>query len=324
MSKISVIIPAYNVEKYIEEAVRSAIVLPVSGEVLVVDDGSKDSTPDIVKSLQSEYDNLTLLTHRDNKNHGAGASRNLGIRNAKYDYISFLDGDDLYLENRFQKSLPILLNNPEVDGVYEATETFFENEELEKEWTERHGSKIITMHREIPPKDVLRYLTFGGNGHFSSNSILLRKSVFDRSGYFSEELLVGQDTEMWLRISAKCNLLPGNIAEPVCLYRIHSDNRARKKTGKEYSKVRLDIFESLVKWMDKEDIALKKKMIIFQKYIENYSLYRYGNRGAFSKILYDKLVFLSHGIPAKPILGSLSFFRYLAAIFRRFISLILS
>lgn len=324
MSKISVIIPAYNVEKYIEEAVRSAIGLPETGEVIVVDDGSNDSTADIVQFLQSDYDNLILLAHPENKNHGAGASRNLGIINANNDFISFLDGDDLYLENRFKKSLPILLTIPEADGVYEGTEAFFENEELEKEWTERHGSKIITMHKKIPSVEVLRYLTFGGNGHFSSNSILLRKSVFDRCGYFSEELLVGQDTDMWLRIASKCILLPGNIAEPVCLYRIHSDNRARKKTGKEYAKVRLDIFESLARWMDKEEIALKKKMIIYQKYIENYSLNKYDHTAALTKIFYDKLVFLSHGIPRRPILGSLSFFRYLVAIFRRFISLILS
>jgi glycosyltransferase involved in cell wall biosynthesis len=323
-NKVSVIIPAFNVEKYIAQAIESALKQAETGEIIVIDDGSDDATYDIVRQMCTHNEKLVLYKHSDDKNHGAGASRNLGIKYAKYDYVSFLDGDDYYLNGRFEQSLPILLNDDKIDGVYEATEVVFENNDLEQEWLSRHGSKLITMHRKTPPEDLLKYLTFGGNGHFQSNSILIRRSIFKKVGYFNEKLRIGQDTELWLRMAASCQLLAGNISEAVTCYRIHDNNRARKKTGKEYSKIRLDIFASLVDWMKGETLPLSKQTIIFQKYIENYSAYQYDHTTSFGKLYSDIRVFLFHGMPKQGFLASLSFIRYLKTILFAFASLIKS
>ena len=89
--KVSVITPVYNAEKFLTEAVNSAIHLDEVGELILIEDNSPDGALDLCRELEKQYDKVKLLTHPKNENRGAGASRNLGVRNAKFDFISFLD-----------------------------------------------------------------------------------------------------------------------------------------------------------------------------------------------------------------------------------------
>ena len=85
---VSVIMPVFNAGKYVERAVESVIHLPNTGELILIDDCSQDNSLEICKEIESKYANIRLLKHKDGKNHGAAASRNLGISKAKYLYIS--------------------------------------------------------------------------------------------------------------------------------------------------------------------------------------------------------------------------------------------
>ncbi len=76
--KISVIIPVYNAEKYVRNAGESALQQPESGEILLVEDNSPDNCLQLCRDLEREYEIVRLLRHADGRNHGAGASRNLG------------------------------------------------------------------------------------------------------------------------------------------------------------------------------------------------------------------------------------------------------
>lgn len=100
MDQISVIIPAYNVEKYIEECLRSVINQTYRElEIIVVDDGSTDSTGKICDSLSKE-DSRIIVIHKDNA--GAGFARNDGLKIASGDYICFLDADDFLPQDAYE------------------------------------------------------------------------------------------------------------------------------------------------------------------------------------------------------------------------------
>lgn len=90
--QLSIIIPAYNAEEYIHKALDSALqqdIFPY--EIIVVDDGSTDATPDILKQYEELHEQVKVLT---SKNHGPAMARNLGIKEAQGEYIAFLDSDD--------------------------------------------------------------------------------------------------------------------------------------------------------------------------------------------------------------------------------------
>ena len=111
--QISIIIPAYNVEKYIEETLRSIEKQTFSDfEVLVIDDGSDDGTFDIVKSIASQDRRIKIYTQ---DNSGQGKARNTGIDNAQGEYLTFVDSDDLvlpdYLSTSIFKSSATMITN---------------------------------------------------------------------------------------------------------------------------------------------------------------------------------------------------------------------
>src|SRR3989338_5628145 len=111
---VSVIIPAYNVEKVIVDALDSVYAQtyrPI--EVIVIDDGSTDRTPDIVTNYIASKTNLTSETNRTDikliyvyqKNSGPSKARNAGIKTSKGEYIAFLDADDLWMQDKLEKQI---------------------------------------------------------------------------------------------------------------------------------------------------------------------------------------------------------------------------
>ena len=91
---VSVVIPAYNCETFVEASVRSAMAQSVRDiEILVVDDGSTDGTAAVVEALCREDERVNLI--RPGENRGVAEARNLGVRSARADWVAFLDSDDL-------------------------------------------------------------------------------------------------------------------------------------------------------------------------------------------------------------------------------------
>jgi glycosyltransferase involved in cell wall biosynthesis len=117
---VSIIISFYNAEKYLEEAVESIENQTYRNwEIIFVDDGSYDNSTQIAKEFaKSSPDKIIYLEHDDHLNKGISSSRNLGIKYASGDFIAFLDADDVWLPNKLQEQVQILLHNPEVSMVY--------------------------------------------------------------------------------------------------------------------------------------------------------------------------------------------------------------
>ena len=109
MIKLSIIIPVYNVEKYVARCLESCLEqdLPMSDyEILVVNDGSKDNSMDIVRQYAQKYDNIRIV---EQKNAGLSAARNRGIQEAEGEYLWFVDSDDVIKQNVIKDFLHIAI-----------------------------------------------------------------------------------------------------------------------------------------------------------------------------------------------------------------------
>ena len=107
MVKVSTIIPAYNAERTIAQAIDSALSQDFEGqEVVVVNDGSTDSTATILKKYGNQ---IQVVTQR---NGGLSAARNAGVRHSAGEYLAFLDADDIWLPEKLKKMVPALEQNP--------------------------------------------------------------------------------------------------------------------------------------------------------------------------------------------------------------------
>ena len=249
--KVSVIIPVYNADLYIEQAVESAVNLVEVGEIILIEDGSKDNSLSICKELVDRFDKIKLLTHENNENKGASESRNLGIRSAIFPFVSFLDADDVYDVSRFRTDKSILATNNTIDGVYSAVG-----------YLDEEDGKMFYLRKVISPNELFHFLLIGTYGHFHTNGITLRKSVFDDVGYFSSQLILHQDSEMWLRIALKKKLISGDLKNPVALIRRHEGNRIWK--GQNYSTKYL-LYVTFYNWVLNENISKYDLLLLLRR-----------------------------------------------------------
>lgn len=169
---ISVIIPVYNGERFIANAIENVVGQNYPAlEIIVVDDGSEDKTEEIVNALP--YD----IRYFKQENLGPAAARNRGIRDASGSYLAFLDADDVWPKDQLSMLAEKLENHPETDVVRGYAQLFKNNEKGE-------------MIYQGDPSESYRYYIGGG---------LYRKSVFERVGLFDRNLLYGEDTDWYYR-----------------------------------------------------------------------------------------------------------------------------
>jgi len=224
-SPISVVIPVYNAEAYVRQAVESALDQPETGEVVLVEDGSTDRSYDACRTLESSDSRVRLLQHEGGVNRGPGATRNLGLRSARNDTIAFLDADDFYLPGRFHSAPAVLDERPEADGVYEAVGTHCEDEEARERCRSQGTWELTTLTEAVPPERFFEAMFVEGKGGIHCDGLLVRRRIFDTVGGFDEELALAQDTALWIRMSLQAVLVPGRLDEPVAMRRVHAANR---------------------------------------------------------------------------------------------------
>lgn len=269
---ISVVIPVYNAEKYVTQAVESALSQPETGEVILVEDNSPDNALQVCQELTNRYSKVRLLRHPNGENCGAGASRNLGIKNARFDYIAFLDADDFYLPGRFIVAKKLLDLHSDIDGIYEAIGTHFQDIEGKQKWFKNRGNNfntenfLTTVTEVIEPELLFESLLHQRTGRFHTNGIVVRKSIFERTEYFNEKLELSQDTDMWLKMAAIGKLQPGRLTQAVGIRRVHSQNRVSESKEKLYY-YRSLIIKNILDWVYKKKVSLKKLNVILDLYL---------------------------------------------------------
>jgi glycosyltransferase involved in cell wall biosynthesis len=202
---ISVVIPAYNAERYIRQAIESVLAQTYSRlEVLVVDDGSTDGTADLVRAF------APTVRYIRRENGRQAAARNTGIRAATGEIVAFLDADDVWRPEKIEKQLALLRQQPELGLVYcSMIEIDPEGRELA---VRRPGM------RGQPTCAILLGQAGGGSG---STAIVPRR-VLDKVGLFDEALPPCEDTEFLWRMS--CDFPIDFVDEPLVGYRLHPGN----------------------------------------------------------------------------------------------------
>lgn len=185
---ISVIVPTYNRSQWLPQAIASVLHQTCTDfEIIIVDDGSTDSTKEAVTNLQCSK--VRYIRHETNR--GSAASRNTGIGAAKGEFIAFLDDDDEWLPEKLKKQLDKFRTVEEAVGIVYTGSSIV---------SARTGETIHTFTSHSPEhKDVdfLRAITF------ATSVPLIRKYCFDDVGLFDEALPGAQDKDMWIRLARR-------------------------------------------------------------------------------------------------------------------------
>jgi glycosyltransferase involved in cell wall biosynthesis len=202
MPKISVILPVYNGLPYLELAIKSILVQTFQDfELIIIDDGSIDESTSVIES----FNDLRIRFVRQ-QNHGLAATLNKAIVLAKGEYIARQDQDDICLPLRMQRQVEFLNANPEVGMVGTAAEIWVGNERTSR----------LLAH---PADDAALRFGLLFDNYFVHSSVMIRRSVFDKVGAYSEDRTrqPPEDYELWSRVIREYKV--ANLPEVLMAYR---------------------------------------------------------------------------------------------------------
>jgi glycosyltransferase involved in cell wall biosynthesis len=184
---VSTVIIFFNSEKFLAEAIESVIAQTYDNwELLLVDDGSVDNSSAIAINYAKNYpEKIRYLEHENHQNRGKNASRNLGIKNGKGDYIALLDSDDVWLPHKLEQQVAILEQYPEAGMVYSKNDYWYswtgKPEDIQCDQKFPFG---IEPNRLVQPPQLLLFMLEGGNRIPNPSNPLLRREVFKQVGLF--------------------------------------------------------------------------------------------------------------------------------------------
>lgn len=203
---VTVVIPTYNRARLIEASIRSVFAQDYPNiEVIVVDDGSTDDTGSVMASLHDER----LLYLKQEKNRGAPAVRNIGIREARGELIAFLDSDDAWEPNKLSLQVEVMLRGgDETALVYTGMRKVDERGQTRGF---KRPSKRGYIYRDLLMDNVVG----------STSTALVRKTAVRDVGGFDESLRSRQDLDLWLRLAQNHKI--DFVDAPLVIYSVHSD-----------------------------------------------------------------------------------------------------
>jgi glycosyltransferase involved in cell wall biosynthesis len=187
---VSSIMIFLNAEKFIEEAIESIFAQTYDNwEILLVDDGSTDRSTTIALRYAEKYPSqVRYLEHDGHQNRGMSASRNKGISNAKGEYVTFLDSDDIWLPHKLEQQVAILETQPEAVMVYGPTEYWYswtgKLEDIKRDFKGEIGVQPNTLVK--PPTLLILFLQTSGAILPGICSILMRREAIEHIGRFEE------------------------------------------------------------------------------------------------------------------------------------------
>ncbi len=239
--KISVIIPVYNRAQMVKRAIDSVLAqTDPAHEIIVVDDGSTDATPMVLK----DYQHRIHIVRQTNK--GVSAARNAGIHKATGDWLAFLDSDDEWLPEKLSLAKDFLNHHPEY--------LIFQSEEI---WI-RRGKRVN------PKKKHQKY----GGWIFkqslplcivSPSAVVIHRSVFEHVGLFDESFPVCEDYDLWLRVARKFPIgLDRRFG--IIKYGGHDDQLSKKYWGMDFYRVK-----AIEKHLNDDSLPLELKIAALQE-----------------------------------------------------------
>lgn len=201
---ISIIIPVFNAERYLAEAIESVLMQSVKPlEIIVVNDGSTDKSEKVANTFKND------ICYLLQENKGASAARNLGISLAKGSLLAFLDADDVWTAHKLELQLKALKKNPELDMVFGNVEQFV-SPELDAE----NGNRLRSELKIMP-------------GYYVGTMLIKRES-FQQVGLFKEDLQLAEFID-WFSRAEDMKLHYKVLPEVVTKRRIHTTNQGLYK-----------------------------------------------------------------------------------------------
>jgi len=265
MKKISAIIPAYNAEEYITEAIGSILnqTYPVH-EIIVVDDGSRDKTKHIIEenfqlqtsNIQTNPNSKTQIKVRYiyQENKGPAAARNRGIKESKGEYIAFLDSDDVWLPKKTEEQMKLLEDSESAliycDMSHEADNCLVHEAYLKERNYKYYGNGRI--YKELLKENFI-----------FTPTVIVRKDILEKVGYFDEDYRICEDYKMWLNIAKGYSV--EFLDKPMVIRKRNSSNITKDKYLFITSGIRL--FEELMN-SNGHDVEINK--IIKDEYYKRF------------------------------------------------------
>ncbi len=238
--------PVFNRAWCVAEAIDSVLATDEPElELVVVDDGSSDGTPDILaRCAAREPRRVRVLTHPGRANRGIARSRNLGVAQSRGTYLAFLDSDDLYQPRRFAHALPWLDAHPAHDACIEP----FERADLAGTHRE-----LVTHLVPVPPADGgwLDAMLFS-TVYWHTSVITLRRTAWPRFGGFDPRLALGEDVALWLRLAAAGAVGVAQDAAPVSQVRAHARHSWAEADRRTEHAIYLRVLDTLCTWIARQ------------------------------------------------------------------------
>lgn len=183
--RVSVVIPTYNAAAMVEEAIRSVLAQTYGDlEIIVIDDGSTDNTEEVMRRFGEQ------VRYFKQENQGVSAARNFGIKQARGEYIAFLDSDDLWLPEKLAEEVPWLERDPQLGLVY-------------CDWAVISGQEVLhaSYLESLPGSSGYVFDELVQSGFILTSGVVVRRACLDDVGDFDKSLAIAQDYDLWLRIS---------------------------------------------------------------------------------------------------------------------------
>ncbi len=205
MPKISVVMPVYNGERYVEAAVNSILAQTVTDfEFIIIDDGSKDRTAALLSAAAARDQRIRVISQ---ENRGIAPSLNHGLRLAKGDWIARMDADDIALPDRFALQMRHLESDPDC-GVLGGQILL----------TDPEDRPLLRMSHPIYHKEIVAAI-MKGSPAFSHPAVLFRRDIALAIGGYSDRFEHAEDADFFLRMAEKTKL--ANLPDLVLRYRQH-------------------------------------------------------------------------------------------------------
>ncbi len=208
---VSVVMPAFNCEKFLAEAIESVLgqdYRPL--ELIIINDGSKDQSGNIARSYCRPDGSVRLI---ELPNGGPSKARNRGMEEARGDFIAFIDSDDLWLPEKISKQMMIFAEKPEIGVVYS------QRENIDERGTVFQGYKAPVFSG-----NVLQRLYV--DNFICCSSAVIRRSVYEKIGGFNPDLRMSEDFDFFLRVTPFVSV--EGISEPLVHYRNHSEQASKR------------------------------------------------------------------------------------------------
>ncbi len=211
---VSVVVPVHNGGEYLEESVKSALQQNYSPlEIIVVDDGSTDRTPDVLRRFG------TAVKALRQENAGAAAARNRALEVAHGEFIAFLDADDLWHPDKLRTQVQYLLDHQDVDLVASRWKVLADDEAADQlgDSVDSAASRTVDDgHSGWLYNDLLLDCVI------QTSTVVMRRRLLQKIGHFDEGLRRGQDYDYWLRASRITQIHSLSVA--LSAYRLHVTN----------------------------------------------------------------------------------------------------